>query len=172
MDTQNSLIEAVLKCDKTEVKRLLAQGYDPNIPSKTYTALQWAVAMAESEIVSDLLSYGADATVIDGAQNNLLHIAVAQANQGIKRSHSTIEALLSYNISRTDKNICGKTPLEKANEETRKIISEFDNRPKNMLVFLQAQHQRLGSKSPANQLSTDTAQIIFSFLRPDKYHTR
>lgn len=168
MNIPNPLMKAIFDNAKKNVKEILAQpNGNPNVSYRSLTALQWSVEMNKREIIYDLLSHGADITVRDASDSNLLHTAISHANAGIKESHDVIEALLCYNVSRTDKDMRGKTPFEKANEETRKVITEFDNRPKSMLVFLQALHPRLGFKSGANTLTLDACQLIFSFLRPD-----
>ena len=101
-----TLLEAAERGDRTAALRLLAQGADPNVPGPDgTTAVMWAAAADDVELVRALIKAGAKVT----PKNQFGTSALTEA--AIIGSAPVIEALLQAGADPNSRNPEGETPL-------------------------------------------------------------
>jgi ankyrin repeat protein len=111
------LHEAIERCDKEEVERLLKEGHDPNVPDEFgETPLHLAISrcgtkFATFSIVLNLLKHGARPNAINPAGVTPLHLAAAKADE------TTVRVLLEYYADPMSRDPRGRIPLHYAAAE-------------------------------------------------------
>jgi len=103
------LLDAVFLRDPAEVRRLLAQGADPDTCNDDRcTPLMMATVEGDTEIARDLLEAGADPNQVDGDGWTALDVAV------YRRTLELVWLLLQYGATATDESDTGSRVLVRA----------------------------------------------------------
>ena len=106
------------------VRIFLEKGWDINArqkhPRGVWTPLHWLAQRGLTHGISCLLAYGADPNVTDDKGRTPMHII---AQKGVGKNQMQLLLEHGGDVSRRD--VEGKTPLDYAQEATRKVIADF-----------------------------------------------
>ncbi|XP_066264256.1 serine/threonine-protein phosphatase 6 regulatory ankyrin repeat subunit A-like [Branchiostoma lanceolatum] len=108
---KRDMCEAADEGDTDRVKRLLAEGVNPNAADRWQrTPLHWAARRGHHGIVSALLTAGADVSVRDEKQSTPLHLAAMNSTG----QYETVSALLTAGADVNARDEQQRTPLHLA----------------------------------------------------------
>ena len=123
-NSKSELVHAAESGDLVQVRRLLADGANPNLP-KSFSALQAASAAALPEVVREMLKYHGDVHQRDSAGRTALNVLAQSAVGDAKENPAEVAQLLidaGTDVNAQD-NIYGNTALhEVPNAATAKAL--------------------------------------------------
>ena len=156
------LLEAAEKGDLQQVRALLDGGIDVNLRDRAgWTPLYKAVLHSHPLVVKLLLERGAHVDPEDLMRKGALDYREYLISPEVKFKRS-LNRLMKGHYSQSSQYLFNR---DEVIELIKEHVARIETRRNEMLVFLRAQHSRLGEQSPAQSLNPYVFRDIFELLK-------